>query len=191
MQFVRDFLGIFSSIAQDLHMYLLKDSSVHSKLQIFLTSPSFHGLMAYRFYSFFNRYRFYILSWPMYFWARIIFSMDIHPSAEIQPGVVIDHGIGVVIGETASVGTGSLIYHGVTLGAKNNCLGKRHPQVGNNVVIGAGAKILGYVFVGNDVKIGANSVVLRDIPSMVTAAGVPAEIKKNKAVYYAQKEVEK
>jgi len=79
----------------------------------------------------------------------------------------------------------------VTLGAKNNCLGKRHPQVGNNVVIGAGAKILGYVFVGNDVKIGANSVVLRDIPSMVTAAGIPAEIKKNKAVYYAQKEVEK
>jgi len=104
--------------------------------------------------------------------------MDIHPAALIEPGVVIDHGFGVVIGETASVGRGSLIYQGVTLGAKKVTSGKRHPIVGKNVMIGAGAKILGHIYIGDDSVIGANAVVLMDVPPKSLVVGVPAKIKK-------------
>jgi len=102
--------------------------------------------------------------------------MDIHPAAEIEPGVVIDHGIGVVIGATASVKSGTVIYHGVTLGAKRICSGKRHPDIGRNVLIGAGAKILGPIKIGDNAVIGANAVVLRDVPENSLAVGIPARI---------------
>ncbi len=102
--------------------------------------------------------------------------MDIHPAAEIEPGVVIDHGIGVVIGATATVKSGTVIYHGVTLGAKRICSGKRHPDVGRNVIIGAGAKILGPIRVGDNSVIGANAVVLNDVPENCLAVGIPARI---------------
>lgn len=102
--------------------------------------------------------------------------MDIHPAAEIEPGVVIDHGIGVVIGATATVKSGTVIYHGVTLGAKHICSGKRHPDVGRNVIIGAGAKILGPIKVGDNSVIGANAVVLNDVPENCLAVGIPARI---------------
>ena len=110
--------------------------------------------------------------------ARVRYSMDIHPAAEIEPGIFIDHGIGVVIGETASIGTGTLIYHGVTLGVAHLMSGKRHPTIGRNVLIGANATILGPIKVGDGAKVGANAVVLNDVPCACTVAGNPAKIVK-------------
>jgi len=101
--------------------------------------------------------------------------MDIHPAAKIEPGVLIDHGFGVVIGSTASIGKGTIIYHGVTLGTRRIVDGKRHPDIGENVLIGAGAKILGPIKIGDNVQIGANSVVLDDVPENSKVAGIPAK----------------
>ncbi len=104
--------------------------------------------------------------------------MDIHPAAEIEPGIFIDHGIGTVIGETASVGEGTLIYHGVTLGATRVMNGKRHPTVGRNVLIGANASVLGPIKICDGAKIGANTVILHDVPCACTVVGNPAKIVK-------------
>ena len=101
--------------------------------------------------------------------------IEIHPGAKIGKGLVIDHGMGVVIGETAEIGDDVLLYHGVTLGGTGKDKGKRHPTLGNNVVIGAGAKVLGPIYIGSNAKIGANSVVLKDVPCGATAVGIPAK----------------
>ena len=101
--------------------------------------------------------------------------IEIHPGAKIGRGLVIDHGMGVVIGETAEIGDNVLLYHGVTLGGTGKDKGKRHPTVGNNVVIGAGAKVLGPIYIGSNSKIGANSVVLNNVPEGATAVGIPAK----------------
>ena len=175
---IKDFFHIFKTINKDLNEFIKKDPIATSKLKIFFISTSLHGLILYRFYNFFHKYKVYTLSYPLYVLSKVLYSMDIHPSAQIEPGVVIDHGIGVVIGETAEVGSGTLIYHGVTLGAKKVKKGKRHPKIGKNVTIGAGAKILGNIIVGDDVVIGSNSVVLIDIPQKSLVVGIPAKIKK-------------
>jgi serine O-acetyltransferase len=178
LNFFRDFGRIFKTLSKDLDMYIEKDPVAKNKWKAFFTSIPFHGLMAYRFANFFYRYKIYPVAYIIYVLSRILHSMDIHPAAYIEPGVVIDHGFGVVIGETASVGSGTLIYHGVTLGAKNVTTGKRHPIVGKNVMIGAGAKVLGHIYIGDESVIGANSVVLMDVPPKSLAVGVPAKIKK-------------
>jgi serine O-acetyltransferase len=108
--------------------------------------------------------------------ARFLTGIEIHPGATIGQGVFIDHGMGVVIGETAIVGDYTLIYQGVTLGGTGKQTGKRHPTVGENVVVGAGAKVLGNIHIGNNVRIGAGSVVLRDVPTDCTVVGVPGRI---------------
>ena len=107
--------------------------------------------------------------------SRFFTGIEIHPGATIGRGLVIDHGMGVVIGETAEIGDDVLLYHGVTLGGTGKDKGKRHPTLGNNVVIGAGAKVLGPIYIGNNAKIGANSVVLKDVPEGATAVGIPAK----------------
>ena len=108
--------------------------------------------------------------------SRFFTGIEIHPGAKIGRGLVIDHGMGVVIGETAEIGDNVLLYHGVTLGGTGKDKGKRHPTVGNNVVIGAGAKVLGPIYIGSNSKIGANSVVLNNVPEGATAVGIPAKI---------------
>ena len=114
-----------------------------------------------------------------YFWARFwmeigkrVTSIEIHPGAIIGKRLFIDHGFGVVIGETAVIGDDVIIYHGVTLGGTGKESGKRHPNVGDRVVIGSGAKVLGNINIGNDVKIGANAIILKDVPNGVTAVGI-------------------
>ncbi|WP_460297420.1 serine O-acetyltransferase EpsC, partial [Clostridium perfringens] len=109
--------------------------------------------------------------------GRFFTGIEIHPGAKIGKGLFIDHGMGVVIGETAEIGDNVTIYHGVTLGGTGKDKGKRHPTVGNNVIIGCGAKILGPISIGDGAKIGANSVVLKDVPKGKTAVGIPAVIK--------------
>ena len=107
--------------------------------------------------------------------SRFFTGIEIHPGAKIGRGLVIDHGMGVVIGETTEIGDNVLLYHGVTLGGTGKDKGKRHPTVGNNVVIGAGAKVLGPIYIGSNSKIGANSVVLNNVPEGATAVGIPAK----------------
>ncbi|NWF61196.1 MAG: serine O-acetyltransferase [Fischerella sp.] len=114
--------------------------------------------------------------------SRFFTGIEIHPGAKIGRGVFIDHGMGVVIGETAIVGDYALIYQGVTLGGTGKESGKRHPTLGNNVVVGAGAKVLGNIHIGNNVRIGAGSVVLRDVPSDTTVVGIPGRITRQDKV---------
>jgi serine O-acetyltransferase len=108
--------------------------------------------------------------------SRFLTGIEIHPGAKIGKGVFIDHGMGVVMGETAIVGDNALIYQGVTLGGTGKEIGKRHPTLGNNVVVGAGAKVLGNIYIGDHVRVGAGSVVLRDVPSHTTVVGVPGRV---------------
>ena len=119
-------------------------------------------------------------------YARRATGIEIHPGAQIGRRVFIDHGMGVVIGETAIVGNDVLLFHGVTLGGTAMTSGKRHPTIGDRVVVGAGAKILGAIYVGNDARIGANAVVVKDVPEGATAVGVPAVIREHPKVVEAK-----
>ncbi len=170
------------AIRADLNKYLELDPSVSKKWMVILSSSGFHALFIYRIAHLFWKWRLTPLSLIFYVWGKILTASDIHPASQIEPGVVIDHGIGTVIGSTATVGTGTLIYHGVTLGAKRPVRGKRHPDVGKNVLLGAGAKILGPITVGDNAIIGANAVVLEDVPQNALAVGIPAKISKEKEI---------
>lgn len=163
-------------ISKDIDAYLEKDPTASGKWHIILFSAGFHGLLLYRISTLFWKNKLGFLARGLHYVSRILYSMDIHPSARIEGGVVIDHGVGVVIGSTASVGTGTLIYHGVTLGSKNVMKGKRHPDIGRNVVLGAGAKILGPIYVGDNSKVGANSVVLEHVPQDSLVTGIPGRV---------------
>lgn len=173
-----DFINIFKSLKQDMIMFLKKDPTSNSGWFVFFTSIAYHAMISYRFAHFFNKHKMKFLGYLIYTLSKILHHVDIHPSAELEPGIVLDHAFGIVIGETAKVGSGTLIYHGVTLGAKNVTKGKRHPEIGKNVMIGAGAKILGPIIVGDESVIGSNSVVLMDIPPKSLAVGIPAKIKR-------------
>ncbi|MEG2159188.1 MAG: serine O-acetyltransferase EpsC, partial [Clostridia bacterium] len=128
--------------------------------------------------SFFNAIKLKFLARLISNFCRLFTGIEIHPSAKIGKRLFIDHGMGVVIGETAVIGDDCVMYQGVTLGGTGNQKGKRHPTIGNNCVIGAGAKILGNIIVGDNCKIGANAVVLQNIPSNCTAVGIPARVVK-------------
>ncbi|MDF2882394.1 MAG: serine O-acetyltransferase [Clostridiaceae bacterium] len=167
---------MFKTIKYDLCNALKNDPSARSVLEVMLLYPFFHALIAYRI-----AHRLY--NAKMYFLARLISQMarfftgiEIHPGAIIGKGLFIDHGMGVVIGETAEIGDNVTLYHGVTLGGTGKEKGKRHPTVGNNVIVGSGAKILGPIYIGDNSKVGANAVVLKDVPSGTTAVGIPARI---------------
>lgn len=167
---------LLESVKEDVKAYLRSDPATSNVFQLIFFNAAFHGLFFYRLSHFLYRYKLYPLAYLLYYLSRVLFSMDIHPACEIEPGVVIDHGIGVVIGSTATVGSGTVIYHGVTLGAKKICSGKRHPDIGKNVLIGAGAKILGPIKIGDNSIIGANAVVLKDVAPNNLVAGIPAKI---------------
>ena len=172
---------MFKNIKYDINNIMKKDPASRSKIGVLLLYPSIHVMINYRI-----AHKFY--SRKMFFMARLISQLsrfftgiEIHPGAKIGKGLFIDHGMGVVIGETSEIGDNVTIYHGVTLGGLGNARGKRHPTIGNNVLIGSGAKLLGAIVVGDDVKIGANAVVIEDVPCNATAVGVPAKIIYNEA----------
>ncbi|WP_410506425.1 serine O-acetyltransferase EpsC [Haloimpatiens sp. FM7315] len=152
------------------------DPAARNRLEVFLLYPCVHAIINHRIAHFFYRFKFYFISRLISQISRFFTGIEIHPGAKIGKGLFIDHGMGVVIGETAEVGDNVVLYHGVTLGGTGKDKGKRHPTVGNNVIIGSGAKVLGPINVGDNVKIGANAVVLRDIPNDTTAVGIPARI---------------
>lgn len=165
-------------IREDLAAVLSRDPSATSQWVPFFTSPGLHALWLHRFAH--RMWRTGALCWPARFVAhasRMVTGVEIHPAAKIGRRCVIDHGMGVVIGETAEIGDDVLLYHGVTLGGTANAPVKRHPTIGNRVLVGAGAKILGPVTIGNDARIGANAVVVTDVPDRGVAVGVPAKIR--------------
>lgn len=154
------------------------DPAAKSYLEIILCYPGLHALWLHKLAHLLYRLRLPIIPRIFNYISRFLTGIDIHPGAKIAPGVFIDHGAGVVIGETAIVGTGSLIFQGVTLGGTGKETGKRHPTIGKNVVIGAGAKILGNITVDDHVRVGAGSVVMRNVPAGCTVVGIPGKVVK-------------
>ena len=166
---------MFRNLIYDINRVMKNDPAARSKIEVFLLYPTIHSLIAYRVAHYMYTKKLFFLARFISQLSRFFTGIEIHPGATIGRGLVIDHGMGVVIGETAEIGDDVLLYHGVTLGGTGKDKGKRHPTLGNNVVIGAGAKVLGPIYIGNDAKIGANSVVLKDVPEGATAVGIPAK----------------
>ncbi|KAA8666952.1 serine O-acetyltransferase EpsC [Clostridium sp. MT-14] len=166
----------FKLLAYDIKNAMKNDPAARNPVEVFLVYPFIHALIHYRISHFFYKKKFFFIARVISQISRMFTGIEIHPGAKIGKGLFIDHGMGVVIGETAEVGDNVTLYHGVTLGGTGKDTGKRHPTIGNNVFIGSGAKILGPIVVGDNVKIGANAVVLKDIPSDCTAVGIPVRI---------------
>ena len=158
---------------EDLRVIFERDPAARSWLEVLCCYPGFHALACHRLAHRLDRAKLPFFPRLISHIARFLTGIEIHPGAQIGRGVVIDHGMGVVIGETAIVGDYTLIYQGVTLGGTGKELGKRHPTVGERVVVGAGAKVLGNIHIGDGARIGAGSIVLRDVPAHCTAVGVP------------------
>ena len=169
---------MFSKIRQDLQAVFDRDPAATSTLEVILTYAGFHALLAYRISHWLTSIGVPFIPRAISQLARWLTGIEIHPSAKIGTGFFIDHGMGVVIGETAEIGDYVTLFQGVTLGGTGKERGKRHPTLGNHVVVGAGAKILGGIKIGDNVKIGANSVVLKNVPANSTVIGVPARIIK-------------
>ncbi|MDE7454118.1 MAG: serine O-acetyltransferase [Clostridia bacterium] len=168
----------FSGLRADLNAAKRNDPAARNKFEILLTYSGVHALIAHRWAQAFWRLRLKLVARIISQTAKFFTGIEIHPAAKISSGVFIDHGSGVVIGETAEVGEGTVLYQGVTLGGTGKESGKRHPTVGKNCVISAGAKILGRITIGDCAKIGAGAVVLKDVPANATAVGVPARVVK-------------
>jgi serine O-acetyltransferase len=169
---------MFLKIKGDLAAAQERDPAATSKLEVILTYAGFHALLAYRIAHRFHKWGIPILPRAISQVARWLTGIEIHPAAKIGKGFFIDHGMGVVIGETTEIGDYVTLFQGVTLGGTGKERGKRHPTLGNHVVVGAGAKILGGIKIGDNVKIGANSVVLKSVPANCTVIGVPGRIIK-------------
>jgi len=163
-------------LVETLRAYQARDPAARSRLEIFLLYPGVHATIYHRMAHFFYTHHLRFLARWVSQWGRFWTGIEIHPGAKLGRRLVIDHGMGVVIGETAEVGDDCLIYHGVTLGGTGKDQGKRHPTIGNNVLISTGAKVLGPFKVGDGARIAANAVVLNEIPAGATAVGAPAQI---------------
>ncbi len=170
-------ISLFQKMREDLQAAVNNDPAARNQLEVFLTYPGVHAVWAYRVaHTLWNKddrlkLPARLLSQAM----RGLTGIEIHPGAQLGRRLFIDHGMGVVIGETAEVGEDVIIFHGTTLGGTSMNPGKRHPTVGNRVTIGSGAKVLGPITIGDDVWIGANAVVVKDVPSDNVAVGIPAK----------------
>lgn len=167
---------MFKKMFDYLDNILENDPAAKSRLEVFLLYPSVHAVFSYRIANYLFRHnRFFLARWISQT-SRLFTGIEIHPGATIGKALFIDHGMGVVIGETSEIGDYVTIYQGVTLGGTGKDTGKRHPTVGDNVVIGSGAKILGPIYIASKTKIGAGSVVLKDTAHASTAVGIPARV---------------
>ena len=169
---------MFYKIKKDIEYIMENDPAARTKLEVFLLYPSIHARLAHMISHFLYKKNLLFLARLISQIARFLTGIEIHPGATLGAGILIDHGMGVVIGETAELGDRITIYHGTTLGGTGKEKGKRHPTVGDNVVIGAGSKGLGNIKIGSNSKIGANSVVLDDVPEGATVVGIPGKVVK-------------
>ena len=163
-------------LKETLAAYQARDPAARSKLEVLLLYPGVHATMYHQAAHFCYCHNLKFLARTISQWSRFWTGIEIHPGAKIGRRLVIDHGMGIVIGETAEIGDDCLIYHGVTLGGTGKDHGKRHPTIGNNVLISCGAKVLGPFRVGDNARIAANAVVLSEVPDSATAVGIPAQI---------------
>ena len=169
-------LGVVRSIREDIVNVLRKDPAARHLLEVLLVYPGIHALILHRLSYWLWQHKFKLVARIIALLGRWWTGIEIHPAARIGRRLMIDHGLGIVVGETAQIGDDVTMYHGVTLGGTRWDPVKRHPTVGNNVLLGAGAKVLGAITVGDGVKVGANAVVTRDVPDNVTVVGIPARI---------------
>lgn len=173
---------LFRNIYYDVKAVMERDPAARSKLEVFLMYPGIGAVMWHRAAHFFYKHNMKLLARWISQTVRFFTGIEIHPGATIGRGLFIDHGMGVVIGETAVIGDNCTIYQGVTLGGTGKEKGKRHPTLGNNVMVGSGAKVLGPFTVGDNSKIAAGAVVLSEVPPNSTCVGVPARIVKREGI---------
>ena len=163
-------------LGETINAYKARDPAARSSLEIFLLYQGVHAIIYHRIAHWFYKHNMRFIARCVSQWSRHFTGIEIHPGAKIGRRLVIDHGMGIVIGETAEIGDDVLLYQGVTLGGTGKDKGKRHPTLGNNVMVGCGAKVLGPFTVGDNARIAANAVVLTEIPADSTAVGVPARV---------------
>jgi serine O-acetyltransferase len=173
---------MFDHLKEDIAVVFDRDPAARTHWEILTTYPGVHALIFHRFSHWLWKLRFYWFARFSSHIGRWLTGIEIHPGAVIGHRVFIDHGMGVVIGETAVIGDDCTLYHGVTLGGTSWNKGKRHPTLEQGVVIGAGAKVLGPIIIGSGAKIGSNAVVVKDVPAKATAVGIPARILEDKKI---------
>ena len=167
---------MFSKLKEDIEIVFERDPAARTRLEVFTLYPGVHALLIHRLAHQLRQWNFKWLARFVSHTARWLTGIEIHPGATIGRRVFIDHGMGVVIGETAEIGDDCTLYHGVTLGGTSWNKGKRHPTLGKGVVVGAGAKILGPITIGDGAKVGSNAVVVKDVPPGATVVGIPGHI---------------
>lgn len=170
------------AVKADVKAVRERDPAAKSNAEVLLLYPGIHALMAYRVAHSLHQKEHYFAARAISQTARFFTGIEIHPGAKIGKGLVIDHGMGVVIGETTEIGDNCTLYQGVTLGGTGKDVGKRHPTLGNNVMVGAGAKVLGPFTIGDNTKVAAGAVVLEEMPDNCTAVGIPAKIVRREGV---------
>ncbi|MCQ2913714.1 MAG: serine O-acetyltransferase [Alphaproteobacteria bacterium] len=173
-------IKLFKDLSEDINSVVVRDPAARSKIEVLLCYPGVHAIMIYRVAHFLWEKKLTTIARLLSTIARFITGVDIHPAAVIGKRLFIDHATGLVIGETSVIGDDCTLYHGVTLGGTTTQKGKRHPTLGNRVIVGTGAKILGPITIGDDARVGSNAVVLKAVPNNATAVGVPAQIIKAK-----------
>jgi len=166
----------FKRLHEDIQSFMERDPAARSKLEVFLCYPGYHAILYYRFSSLFWRKGFHLIARFVSNFAKVVTGIEIHPGATIGRRMFIDHGTGVVIGETSEIGDDVTLYQGVTLGGTSLEKGKRHPTVRDRVIVGSGAQVLGPITLGAGSRIGANAVVLKDVPEGATMVGIPAKM---------------
>jgi serine O-acetyltransferase len=169
-------MRLLETLISDFQIIFERDPAARNPLEVFLCYPGWHAVVLYRLAHALYQWRLPLIPRLISHIARMLTGIEIHPGAKIGRGFFIDHGMGVVIGETTVIGDYCLLYQGVTLGGTGKEKGKRHPTLGDHVIVGAGAKVLGNITIGNHVRIGAGSVVLRSVPSHCTVVGVPGRL---------------
>ena len=167
---------MFNTLRKDIHVIKERDPAVKNTLEVLLCYSGLHAIWAYRLAHFFYLHKWFVTARIISTIARFFTGIEIHPGAQIGEGLFIDHGMGIVIGETTIIGNNVSLYQGVTLGGTGKEKGKRHPTIGNNVVVACGAKVLGSFTVGDHAKIGAGSVVVKPVPAYATVVGIPGRV---------------
>lgn len=169
-------MSILARMKNDIDVIFERDPAPRSRLEVILNYPGLHAIWFHRIAHFFYKKNLFLIARMISHFSRTLTQVEIHPGAKLGPGLFIDHGAGVVIGETAEIGRNVTIYQGVTLGGSGKEKGKRHPTLGDNVVVSSGAKVLGSFTVGSNSKIGAGSVVLKAVPENCTVVGIPGRV---------------